>query len=690
MLLASSLVSTADDRVKALPEPDRMWIEEEVIYIISDRERDIFLDLKTQEERDLFKKAFWDRRDPNSATLENEFMTEHYRRLEYAIRMLGRDSTRPGWKTDRGRYYIILGEPADIQRYDGSNEVVTIELWIYRGDTKSGLPPRFNLLFFKDNDIGEYKLYHPFGDGPHALLHDGFGLRTNQNQALDLLETISVDLAKASVTIDLTAPTADMFLARNTRDPLLEQVRPSMSVDRNLAEIEEYPVKKVNTDYLDGYLKFGNRVSADYSFNYIGSRSTFAVLLGPDATPFIHYSIEIAPEHLTLEMNEDRTAYYTTLQASLELRNRDGQLLAVTENQPFLQLTVSQFDQAKAYPFAYRDSFPVLPGDYQVNVILRNRASKQYTVAEASVSAPAIASTPALGDLVLASKLDDVLDASEETYKTFQLGSIEIDPVVEDAFTVGSTIHVVSQVMNATPADKVRFTLIAGDSVLHSEEKNVLVPATGVVTGGLPLLGVEPGDYGIRVELLDGAGSVVDTRNRSVRVSPRTSIARAAFVYRHSFGVELPGLLDMTLGEQLMVQGRIDEAEAKLRRAVAADNPQLAMAKWKLASALLFKREADEALSLLLPLQQDYANQIEVVEGLGFSYYIKESFNEAAPFLEQAKSLRPPDTSLLNALGDCYQRLSNPAKAKENFELSLQLNPQQEGVKARLKMLSGA
>ena len=52
--------------------------------------------------------AFWERRDPNPATLVNEFMEEHYRRFEYAVRVLGRDAPRPGWKTDRGKYYELM------------------------------------------------------------------------------------------------------------------------------------------------------------------------------------------------------------------------------------------------------------------------------------------------------------------------------------------------------------------------------------------------------------------------------------------------------------------------------------------------------------------------------------------------------------------------------------------------------
>ena len=39
------------------------------------------------------------------------------------------------------------------------------------------------------------------------------------------------------------------------------------------------------------------------------------------------------------------------------------------------------------------------------------------------------------------------------------------------------------------------------------------------------------------------------------------------------------------------------------------------------------------------------------------------------------------------ALGDCYERQQQPNKAKEMFELSLQMNSEQNGVKVRLASL---
>ena len=559
LLFGALQASAEDERLKRLSKDERAWLEEEVVYIISPEERDVFLSLPTQEERERFTEAFWNRRDPNPATLENEFAKEHYRRLEYAVRVLGRDAPRPGWKTDRGRYYIILGEPAEIQRYDGSNEIVSAELWLYNGDPKYGLPARFNLLFFKNNNIGEYELYHPQSDGPQALLNDGFSLRTNQNLALDRLEVISVDLAKAAMTIDLSEPTSSMFQGRNTRDPTLLQVRPSMAVDRNLASIEEYPIKKVDTDYLHGYLEYGNRVSADYSFNFVDSRSVFAVLMGPGGTPFVHYSIELDPQNLSLESNDDQTLFYTTLQVSLELRNKQGQLLAITDNVRSLKLTRSQLDQVGTLPFAYRDSFPVLPGEYQASITLRNRATKEFTVADTELSVPEASDETRISALILAAKFDRDFRSTDE-YKTFWLGGVAIEPVTDPVYALNSSVFVATQVLNGTREQRLRFSVLSGDERLAEEEAPVALAGTSLVTAEVPLLGVDPGEYVFRGELLDGDGDVVLSRDTRLAISPRSAIPRAGVVLPYSFPANEPGIIDMTLGEQLMARGRIDEA----------------------------------------------------------------------------------------------------------------------------------
>ena len=86
-LAVSARAPAQDDLLERLTPEHRRWLEEEVAYIIAEREREIFLSLGTIEENDAFIKVFWRKRDPIAATLANEFKDEHYRRLEEADRL---------------------------------------------------------------------------------------------------------------------------------------------------------------------------------------------------------------------------------------------------------------------------------------------------------------------------------------------------------------------------------------------------------------------------------------------------------------------------------------------------------------------------------------------------------------------------------------------------------------------------
>jgi GWxTD domain-containing protein len=77
---------------KDLPLQYRRWLEEEVVYIISPKERDVFLQLEADRERETFMKAFWKQRDETPDTEKNEFREEHYRRITYANQWFGRDT----------------------------------------------------------------------------------------------------------------------------------------------------------------------------------------------------------------------------------------------------------------------------------------------------------------------------------------------------------------------------------------------------------------------------------------------------------------------------------------------------------------------------------------------------------------------------------------------------------------------
>lgn len=121
----------------------KKWLNEDVVWIITDQERAAFKQLSNDEERDNFIEAFWQRRDPTPDTEENEYKEEHYRRIAYANEHFA--AGIPGWKSDRGRIYIMYGAADEIDSHpsggtyqrpmdEGGGETSTypFEDWRYR------------------------------------------------------------------------------------------------------------------------------------------------------------------------------------------------------------------------------------------------------------------------------------------------------------------------------------------------------------------------------------------------------------------------------------------------------------------------------------------------------------------------------------------------------------------------------
>jgi GWxTD domain-containing protein len=168
-----------------LKGPYKTWLNEEVPYIISDEERKAFMSLSNDEEREAFIENFWLRRNPNPDSPENEFREEHYRRIAYANEHFA--AGKPGWKTDRGRIYIMWGPPDSIDSHpsggmyerpmeEGGGETSTFpfETWHYR--YLEGIGENVDLEFVDTCQCGDYHFTIDRSE-KDALLHvPGAGL----------------------------------------------------------------------------------------------------------------------------------------------------------------------------------------------------------------------------------------------------------------------------------------------------------------------------------------------------------------------------------------------------------------------------------------------------------------------------------------------------------------------------------
>src|SRR5712692_6627289 len=153
--------------LKELYTPYKQWLNEDVVYIISPEERQAFLQLDTNEEREQFIEQFWLRRSSNPDLPDNDFKEEHYRRIAYTNEHFA--SGIPGWKTDRGKMYIMWGPADEIEShptggtYDrpmeeggGSTSTYPWETWRYR--YMEGIGENVIWEFVDPSGSGEYRL----------------------------------------------------------------------------------------------------------------------------------------------------------------------------------------------------------------------------------------------------------------------------------------------------------------------------------------------------------------------------------------------------------------------------------------------------------------------------------------------------------------------------------------------------
>ena len=381
-----------------LPEKYKKWLEEEVVYIITSKEEKVFRQLETNRQRDLFIEEFWRQRDPIPGTPRNEFKEEHYRRIGYANKWFGKGTSKPGWKTERGRIYIILGEPIYRDQFHNNYYIYPTELWFYQGNATQGLPPFFYIVFFKRWGSGDFELYSPLRDGPHKLLpmtsHElssaersikasRRGTQPNKNSiAYGIIENnVSSELAKASLS-------------------LIPGSIPPIESDKLLGSVESVPQRKVDDKYSYEFLEHEGVVEVSYSVYYISNKSIVKVLKDELGLFFIHYSIQ--PQNLSMDIYENK--YYSNIKISGRVADLEGKTVYQYEKEYPIEFNKEQIKELKMIPMAIQDSFPLVPGKYRFSLLLQNTVSKEFTSFDKDITIPEIKDTPRMSDLVFAFK----------------------------------------------------------------------------------------------------------------------------------------------------------------------------------------------------------------------------------------------------------------------------------------------
>ena len=283
--------SSPQSKREPLSEWSKQWLEEVVPYIITDAEREVFISLPTEADRGKFIESFWKNRDPDPQTPENEFKIDYYNRVALANKFFGYSGIQ-GWRTDRGKIFIMLGPPNEIQREMTPTQTAYSafhgpkEVWNYWGLPNPNLPYNMEFIFVDKFGSGNYVLENslrltdmgssPFDiDSMHYFFDDLEYLTEAMKNPFDNLDKLR-GIITTQVTYDRIPIQFDLYFLKGgeqkTYVPLTLEIPYSSLVHKEIGAEYHYSVSAM----VDASDKLGRIIferSKDFEFKHIPDRS---------------------------------------------------------------------------------------------------------------------------------------------------------------------------------------------------------------------------------------------------------------------------------------------------------------------------------------------------------------------------------------------------------------------------------
>lgn len=375
---ASLLTQSAVAKEKTiLPPHYKEWLERDVAYLITRGEKSDFLKLKTDAERDKYIEWFWAIRNPDPSSPINTYKEEHYKRLAYVEDHFGIGKRVPGWATERGRIYIVLGEPKQMATYQGMDRVRPMQIWFYE-TVSPALPPFFYVVFYKKDSFGDYVTYSPYFDGPRELITER---GVNDISAIKMIQRdAGQEVARTSLTLLPDEPV-------NTQNP-----QPSMQSDVMMSVIHDLANSPANVDQLQR-----RAAMMQVTSRLLVGGETLGVLTAPlrdaEGNVKVHYLLRLKrPEDFTIAKNADGV-YYFSVEARVQVYGPDDKLIFTQERSIKHTVTQEEVDQMKAKVFGYEGWLPLPTGKYHLKFLLTNWVNNVGYQGESNIVVPEVPST---------------------------------------------------------------------------------------------------------------------------------------------------------------------------------------------------------------------------------------------------------------------------------------------------------
>ncbi len=397
----------------------REWIHGPVRYIATRSETRLFRRLQTPRERLRFIRNFWERRDPDPATAVNEARVAFWWRVSEANRRFS-GTARPGWKTDRGKIFILLGPPDDIEKdpyYDtGIQDVAARGLlrWKYYGLRRAATSAVAVVPFVRT------------GDNDWRLVNDSrFASPTFNIYAKEGTSSFDAwrSLGNFSRLVDAVPWTGGGMLG----------------TAMDLGRLQEAPTER---ELLRAVVR-----AQEFIGTYHGLART-TVLHGAGGRPRLALTLALDRAELVPAWDGSATSLAQRFVATATLHPTDDLPANAAPIDIPEQAFVAEPTPAEGDPYLRLQAVrPVPPGSWRLRAIVVDRRGGGVAVIESVVSVPApVPGTPRINGPILATALNETPDRAPSGQRPFVMQNALVIPAMTDEVPPGRPFAVFVEV----------------------------------------------------------------------------------------------------------------------------------------------------------------------------------------------------------------------------------------------------
>lgn len=475
----------------------KKWLEEDVLYIISPEEKAVFKNLQNDEERDSFIEQFWARRG-------QEFKEEHYRRIVYANEHFA--SGVAGWRTDRGRIYIMFGKPDELESHptggaytrpfnEGGGQTTTFpfEKWWYRHI--EGIGSDIEIEFVDKSMTGEYRMAMS-PDEKDALINvPGAGLTLAEEMGL----ADKADRAYFNPTLwnDPNNPQASFMRAKDSPFNRMEQY----------FNLQKPP--KIKFDDLKAV------VTANVTYSSLPYDLRLDLIKLSSDKVLVPVTIELDNKELQFKRELDYNKAAVNVYGAV--KNLTGRSFAEWEDVISVEYSDESFEQGKQKRSEYQRIIALPPGQmYRLDLVLEDVNSKSKGSIARSIHIPKYDETALQSSSIILAQRIAAAPITPDQMQQFVIGDLKVLPNVRSEYSQDQHLFPYMQVYgmgidqsSQKPSLDVTFTVKNGDQVVEElkssamNSEQLFYGQRVVVLGKIPLNAVAPGKYKLEIKVVD-------------------------------------------------------------------------------------------------------------------------------------------------------------------------------------------